>query len=137
MKWRRLNDLGPSELCLNLRKNLVKKEDKSLFDEELDKWIAEGILIEHSPGQHGSVKNVMPLIGVRQVKGDSVKVRPIPDFRRLNELIESHPGGAMPLCTDRLREWRVKRHRCAVLDLKKAYLQIRVVPEKWAYQAVN
>ena len=112
-------------------------QDREAFDEEVASWIDEGILVEHNPELHGEVCHFLPMFGVRQVKGENYKVRPVFDFRVLNSKIESHPGGATPLCADRLREWRQQGHSCAVLDLRKAYLQVHVDKSLWGYQAVR
>ena len=81
-------------------------EDRKAFDEEVASWIREGVLVEHDRNLHGEVCNFLPMFGVRQTKGETSKVRPVFDFRVLNSKIESHPGGATPLCADRLRQWR-------------------------------
>ena len=120
-----------------VRKNLVDDNNISGFDTEIEQWISEGILIKHDVEEHGEIRNAIPMIAVRQVKGNIEKVRPVLDFRHLNKYIESHPGGAIPLCTDRLREWRQVGTECATLDLRKAYLQIHVHRALWVYQAVK
>ena len=114
----------------------VKEEDLSAFDAEITKWITEGILVPWKP-QHGEIKNVIPLMSVRQQKGETIKIRPVLDFRFLNEYVKSFPGAATPLCRARLREWRKMGSNCAVVDLQKAYLQISVAPQLWNYQAVR
>jgi len=114
----------------------VKEEDLSAFDAEIMKWIEDGILVPWEP-QHGEVKNVIPLMSVRQEKGETIKIRPVLDFRFLNEYVKSFPGDATPLCRTRLREWRKMGSDCAVVDLQKAYLQVLVAPQLWNYQAVR
>ena len=106
------------------------------FDKEIETWISEGILVKYKPQVHGPIKHYVPMMRIRQHKGDATKVRPVLDFRKLNETIESHPGGAMPLCSERLREWRQRSQRCSILDLRRAYLQVRVHRSQWAHQAV-
>ena len=115
----------------------VRDEDKLLFDNEILEWIQEGILVKHDVRRHGSVKFFLPMIAVRQVKGENIKVRPVLDYREFNKSIESHPGGATPICSERLREWRQMGTDCSILDLKKAYLQVKVDPSLYAYQAVK
>ena len=82
-------------------------------------------------------RNFLPIFSVRQEMGDSCKVRPVFDFRVLNSRIQSHPGGATPPCADRLRDWRQRGSSCAVLDLRKAYLEVHVDRSLWAHQAVR
>lgn len=107
------------------------------FDKELQLWVNEGILVKHSAPEHGRVMSYLPLIGIKQVKGNSVKVRPVLDYRRLNKNIESYSGKSVPICADRLRQWRQQGVNASMLDLKKAYLQIRVDRELWVNQAVK
>ena len=58
-------------------KNLIKSEDRDLFDAEIRQWISNGVVVKHDSILHGDIKCFLPMIGVRQVKGDSVKVRPV------------------------------------------------------------
>ena len=116
---------------------IVSNRDREAFDAELKSWLDEGILVRHSEEDHGPIKHRLPLIAVRQAKGAVVKVRPVLDYRRLNGVIESHPGGATPICADVLRRWRQLGPRCAMMDLRRAYLQIYVDKEQWNYQAVR
>ena len=102
----------------------MKDEDMEMFEKEIEEWISTGILVPWLQERDGDIKNVLPLMGVRQEKGDTVKVRPVLDFRYLNDFIVSHTGSATPLCQDRLREWRRLGPDCSVVDLKKAYLKI-------------
>ena len=115
----------------------VKNQDRQLFDNEVSDWIKQGILIEHKEQKHGKVKFFLPMLAVRQVKGESVKVRPVLDYREFNCCIESHPGGATPICNERLRNWRQMGSNCSMLDLKKAYLQVRVHPSLYVYQGIK
>ena len=115
----------------------IKRGVESSFDAEIEQWISEGILVRWDESTHGPVKHFMPLMAVVQRKGEVEKVRPVLDYRLLNSVIESRPGGAMPLCRERLREWRKKGLKCSVIDLRKAYLQVRVDPSLWCFQAVK
>jgi len=76
-------------------------------------------------------------MSVRQFKSEKVKIRPVLDYRKLNKEIESHPGGALPLCSERLREWRQMGKNVSILDLRKAYLQIYVDDAQLTHQAVK
>ena len=76
-------------------------------------------------------------MSVRQVKGDEVKVRPVLDYRFLIDQIISCPGWSLPSCQGRLREWRMLGPDCAAMDLRKAYLQIKLDKNLWTYQAVQ
>ena len=58
------------------------------------------------------------------------------DYRSLKHLIKSSPG-ADELATDqKLREWRQREADSVVLDICKAYLQVRLDPSLLKYQVV-
>lgn len=114
----------------------VNAEDEEMFDNEIKDWIEEGILTPWKE-EYGEIKNIIPLMSVKQHKGEVVKVRPVLDFRFLNDFVRSNPGSATPLCRDRLRQWRQNGTKCAVVDLKRAYLQIRIDRSLWCYQAIR
>ena len=63
------------------------------------------------------------------------KVRPVLDYRELNTHLETHTADA-DVCASKLREWRRMGCNVVVLDLRKAYLQIRVHRSLWPYQTV-
>ena len=43
----------------------------------------------------------------------------------------------MDVCTAKLREWRQKGSNVSLLDLKRAYLQVRVQKTLWAFQTMK
>ena len=63
------------------------------------------------------------------------KVRPMMDFRELNTHIGAFTADS-DVCADKLREWRRQGINVSVIDLAKAYLQIRIHPSLWPYQTV-
>ena len=115
----------------------VADGDRDAFDDEVRTWVKEGILVKYDRESHGEIQRYLPMMSVKQEKGDKIKIRPVFDFRDLNEEIRSHPAGATPLCNERLREWRQLGTDCSVIDLRKAYLQIHVIKPLWVYQAVR
>ena len=115
----------------------AREKDRKAFDEEIQGWINEGILIRYDQELHGELKVFLPVFGVRQEKGDTVKVRPVFDFRKFNEHVESHPGDGLPVCSDRLRQWRQIGPNITIVDLRKAYLQVHVDESLWTYQAIT
>ena len=81
------------------------------FESEVERWIDNGWLVKsNSPG-----KGVIPLMAVLQEKKD--KVRPVLDFRELNEFVECSEADA-DVCDEKLRTWRQKSVNCALLDLR-------------------
>lgn len=103
------------------------------FEKEVESWIEEGILM---PWDEEVKEGIIPLMAVEQVTKD--KVRPVLDFRELNESVECHTGDeVIDTCDEVLREWRKTDGEPEIVDLKSAYLQLRVSPELWKYQLVN
>ena len=82
-------------------------------------------------GREGG-ERILPLMVVeQQTKG---KVRPVLDFLELNESVECHTGyNVADVRSDVLREWRRMEGEIALVDLKSAYLQVRVAKELWQY----
>ena len=136
VKWH-WKDTGSKKERVASSVNFVKKEDEQSCDEEIREWIREGILVKYDQEEHGQIKHVLPVIAVRQIKGGVTKTRPVLDYRIINENIESHPGGAMPTCADRLREWRQNGSQCGLVDLRRAYLQIHIDRDLWTSQTIH
>lgn len=102
------------------------------FDKEVQSWIEEEILIPVPDDEE--VSSVIPLMAVEQAnKG---KVRPVLDFRELNDHVSCHTGGSS-ICEETIRRWRKIGENLALLDLRKAYLQLHVDKSLWKYQVVR
>ena len=101
------------------------------FDDEIQTWIKEGWL---KPIPGGYQDGILPLIPVEQAEKGNV--RPVLDFRHVNHHVVSHTAQA-EVCDETIRRWRQWRGKIAMLDLRKAYLQIFVDPEFWKFQAIE
>ena len=121
-------------------KNKISCYDKGLvgikkqgFEDEVERWIAEGILV---PWNDQVETGVIPLMAIEQETKN--KIRPVLNFRELNQYVNCHTGdGVADICTETLRTWRQTAGAASIVDLKSAYLQLRVSPELWKYQLVN
>ena len=71
------------------------------------------------------------------VQPSKSKVRPVLDFRELNEFVESHTGDEVAVCDETLRRWRRFSGDLKLVDLRSAYLQIHVDKSLWEYQLVQ
>lgn len=59
------------------------------------------------------------------------------DYRELNAHVECHTGDDMTdVCSEMLCEWRQVEGEATLVNLKSAYLQIRVKKKLWKYQLV-
>mgnify|MGYP003396821428 FL=1 len=132
-KWREgANPVGRGRSGYRVKEEVIEE-----FDAEIAEWINDGILERWEERKHGAVMHRLPIMAIVQSKGGREKVRPVCDFRQLNDVIESRPGGATPMCPQRVREWRMRGSKFAVVDLRRAYLQVRVDPSLWCFQAVE
>ncbi|KRX80125.1 hypothetical protein T06_4700 [Trichinella sp. T6] len=105
---------------------------RGAYEDELRKWIKDGWLVPYDEREHGPPKGLLPLMAVIQ---RNKKVRPVMNFRELNAHIESYTA-KKDVCSQKLREWRRQGVNVALIDLKKAYLQIRIDKSLWPYQTV-
>ena len=71
----------------------------------------------------GPPKGLIPLMAV--IQQNKQTVRPVLDFRELNDHLDPFRACA-DICTEKLREWQQAGSNVSVLDLRKAYLQVRV-----------
>lgn len=76
----------------------------------------------------------MLLIAVEQPVKENV--RPVLDFREINQYVTSHTAHA-DVCDETIRRWRQIRGKMTMLDLKKAYLQICIESDLWKYQTIK
>jgi len=122
----------PSQLpnrqsCFNMN-----KEKDLITVEKLNEWIEKGFLVEYDQNLYGDPLGAIPIYGIMQQNKN--KVRPVFDFRRVNEYIDVY-SGASEECMQSIRNWRAKSNKFALLDLSNAYLQIRVDPSMWRFQS--
>ena len=106
------------------------------FRDEVAMWIDRGFMVPHDPAIHGEPAAVLPLLATCQEHKTSTPVRPCLDFRLLNNHILSHPGNDVPVCGEKLRDWRSKSTELSVVDIRKAYLNVRLHPSLFPYQTI-
>ena len=108
----------------------MRPDVESQFEAEVTEWINKGWLRPHV----GDVDGIVPLMAV--VQANKGKVRPVMDFRELNQHVESHTGTSN-VCAETLRKWRKMHGRFSMLDLRSAYLQLHVDEGLWRHQVVE
>ena len=73
---------------------------RDAYEREVQRWISEGWLQPCGKPQGG----IIPMLAVLQEsKG---KVRPVLDYRELNDFIQSHPADS-EVCPETIRSWRL------------------------------
>lgn len=131
--WKWGVDAGTPLLRNSVTEYHVPPSARPDYEKELCQWINDEWLVPYDVKLHGPVKGTIPLMAVTQHNKN--KVRPVFDFRELNSYLDAHTAEA-DVCADKVREWRKRGQQVALLDLRKAYLQIHVHPSLWAYQTV-
>ena len=117
------------------RKKLSPQMEEK-FQAEIEMWRDNAWLVPYDKVAFGDPVCVLPFLAVEHAHKASTPVRPCLDYRILNDRLLSYPGLDAPACDQKLREWRVQESNAVMLDLQKAYLQIRMVPALYKYQAV-
>ena len=109
----------------------VSEDLRADFEQGVEKWITNGWLRERKRATGGPA---IPLMAVLQeAKG---KVRPVLDYREVNSYV--HASGAQAdVCAEKMREWRRFPINSATIDIRDAYMQVRVSPDCRQHQTVR
>ena len=134
LEWKWRGEQEPGMLRNKLEQYVVPDKARADYEKEIREWIQRGWLQRYDEAELGPPKGLIPMMAVVQEAKE--KVRPVMDFRELNQYIEAHTREA-DVCADKTREWRRRGTKVAMVDLRKAYLQLRVKKELWPYQTVK
>ena len=132
--WKWATGSGPDRLRNRVAEYAVPSAARPEYDAELDLWVREGWLQPYDERTDGPARALIPLMAVPQP--NQGKVRPVLDYRELNGHVTAHTADA-DVCAEQLRRWRRHGVRVAVVDLRKAYLQLRLERRLWPYQTVE
>ena len=58
------------------------------------------------------------------------------DYCELNEHVDAYTTSA-DVCARKLREWRQQGIKVAMLDMRRAYLQVHIEKSPWPFQTVE
>ncbi|KAG0699585.1 hypothetical protein GWK47_002949 [Chionoecetes opilio] len=133
VSWKWSSGTGPPRLQNTVSEYRMPQAARQEYENELCQWIKDGWLVPYSKVVHGPVRGTIPLMAV--VQRNKKKVRPVMDFRELKSYLDVHTAD-VDVCAEKIREWRRRGQRVALLDLRKAYLQIHVHQSLWSYQTV-
>ena len=104
------------------------------YERELHTWMSNSWLVPYKEEELRPLKGLIPLMAVlRQHKS---KVCPVMDFQQLNCHVDVFTANA-DVCAAKLRKWQQKSSNVSLLDLKRAYLQVRVQKTLWPFQTVK
>ena len=134
MEWKWSGDQEPGSLKNKIEEYAVPTAAREQYEAEIREWIQRGWLVLYNEDELGPPKGLIPMMAVIQEAKE--KVRPVLDYRELNRHIDAHTREA-DVCAHKTREWRRRGTSVAMVDLSKAYLQLRVKKELWPYQTVK
>ncbi|KAF0307742.1 Retrovirus-related Pol polyprotein from transposon 297 [Amphibalanus amphitrite] len=129
--WKWADGVGPDCLSNRVAEYRVPPAVRQEYDAELESWLRNGWLQPYDEAVHGPPRGLVPLMAVPQAN----KVRPVLDMRELNAHVAAYSADA-DVCAEHLRKWRRHGRRVAVVDLRRAYLQLRLDRRLWPYQTV-
>ena len=131
--WKWSDSQPPNGLTNKVPEYPMSAQVRQEYRHELETWLNNGWLLPYSEEELGSPKGLIPLMAVFQQ--NKAKVRPVLDFHELNGYVDAYTAHA-DVCAQKLREWRKKGSNVSLLDLRRAYLQVRVHKSLWPYQTV-
>ena len=132
--WKWAGDQPPVSLKNRLSEYPAPKRLRGEYEQELLAWIQNGWLIPYPESELGPPKGLIPLMAILQESKQ--KVRPVMDYRELNEHVNAYTANA-DVCAQTMREWRRQGPKAAIVDLRRAYLQIHVDKSLWPFQTVK
>ena len=121
--WKWSGDQPPVSLKNRLSEYPAPKRLQGEYEWELQTWIQNGWLIPYPENELCPPKGLIPLTAILQESKQ--KVRPVMDYRELNEHVNAYTANA-DVCAQTMREWRQQGPKAAIVDLRRAYLQMHV-----------
>ena len=88
-------------------RNQLSEPEEQLFGEEVNKWINNGLLVEHDPAMHGEVATVLPLLAKVQEHKSSTPVQPCLPAAKPTDRIT--PGADVRPCVEVIKRL-IMRH---------------------------
>ncbi|XP_065671658.1 uncharacterized protein LOC136089534 [Hydra vulgaris] len=133
VKWKWRDGESPDRLRNKVAQYGIPQHARADYENELQDWIDRKWLLEYDENELGPPKGQIPLMAVIQRNKDLF--RTVLDWREANDFIETYTRDA-DVCVENLREWRRKGNKPAIIDLRKAYLQLKTDKSLWPFQAV-
>ena len=133
VSWKWSGDQPPEKLYNRVVEYTITARTRAEYNKELQNWIDNGWLVPYPEDKLGPPKVLIPLMAVIQQNKQKVKL--VLDYRELNDHVDLFTAHA-DICTEKLREWQRAGSNVSMLDLCKAYLQVRVHQSLWSYETV-
>ena len=100
--WKWTDGREPPTLDNNVAQYAVKSSVREEYEREIAVWKERGWLKPYDECELGPPKGLIPLMAV--VQKNKAKVRPVLDFRELNQHIEPFTANA-DVCAEKMRKW--------------------------------
>ncbi|XP_065658267.1 uncharacterized protein LOC136082772 [Hydra vulgaris] len=134
VKWKWRDGESPDRLRNKVAQYGIPQHARADYENELQDWNDRKWLLEYDENELGPPKGQIPLMAVIQRNKDH-KIQPVLDWREANDCIETYTRDA-DVCVEKLREWRRMGNKPAIIDLRKAYLQLKTDKSLWSFQTV-
>ena len=121
--WKWSDDAEHHALGNRVTEYSIPTSARLSYEAEIEEWTTNGWLEPYDDEKLGPAKGLIPLMAIIQQNKD--KVRPVMDFRELNSQVDAFTANA-DVCADKIREWQRLGTNVAIVDLRRAYLQIRI-----------
>ena len=131
--WKWSGESEPAKLQNSVAEYHVLSQTRLAYEKEFHAWIDAGWLIPYPHKKLGPLKGLIPLMVV--VQQNKSKVRPVMHYQELNQYVDTFTADA-DVCASKLQEWRQHGPNVSLLDLRRAYLQVRVSESLWPFQTV-
>ena len=125
--------IAPEKLENRISGYLVSSELREEYERELQAWMDNGWSLPYIDEKFSPPNGLIPLMAVLQT--NKYKVHPLMDYREQNTYGDTVMSAAH-VCAEKQREWRQQDANVSILNLRKAYLQVRVEKSPWPYQTV-
>ncbi|XP_065657969.1 uncharacterized protein LOC136082494 [Hydra vulgaris] len=134
VKWKWRDGESSDRLRNKVAQYGIPQHARADYENELQDWIDRKWLLEYDENELGPPKGQIPLMAAIQRNKDH-KIRPVLDWREANDFIETYTRDA-DVCVEKLREWRRMGNKPAIIDLRKAHLQLKTDKSLWPFQTV-
>ena len=129
--WKWTGGRMPAPLENKIAEYLVQEHIRSGYENELQLWIMNSWLVPYPEEELGPPQVLIPLMVI--VQDNKGKVRLVMDYRELNNFVDAYMAN-VDVCALKLWEWWQQGSNVATLDLRRAYLQVRVPQSLWPFQ---
>ena len=133
MAWKWSERRAPEALDNRMTEYPVAAEIREVYERELRTWMRNGWLAPYKEEELGPLQRTEPPDArTAAIQSKSTSSDRLSTARHVDVFIAN-----ADVCAAKLREWWQKGSSVSLLDLKRAYLQVRVQKTLWPFQIVK